>query len=94
MDLTTFGINDGYSEAIIRGLRSSFLTEANYNQLKNCNNLQEVKSIMEETDYKEYLQSEPSDMSIPQMLEKLRKKLADEIDYVAAQSVGDLSNFI
>jgi hypothetical protein len=49
---------------------------------------------MEETDYKEYLQSEPSDMSIPQMLEKLRKKLADEIDYVAAQSVGDLANFI
>lgn len=52
MDLTTFGINDGYSEGILRGLRSSFLTEAQYNQLKNCNSFNELKATLEDTDYK------------------------------------------
>lgn len=28
------------------------------------------------------------------MIEKLRKKLSDEIDYIAAQSVGPLYDFI
>jgi len=28
MDLALFAINDGYAEAIVRGLRSNFLTEA------------------------------------------------------------------
>jgi len=28
MDLCVFGIDDGYAEAIIRGLRASFLSEA------------------------------------------------------------------
>lgn len=31
MDLSIFAIDDGYAEAIMRGLRASFLTEAQYN---------------------------------------------------------------
>ena len=31
MELSTFSINDGYAEAILRGLRSSFLKENDYN---------------------------------------------------------------
>ena len=30
MELATFAINDGFVEAILRGLRSSFLTESQY----------------------------------------------------------------
>lgn len=94
MDLTTFGINDGYSEAILRGLRSSFLSETTYNQLKNCSSFVELKAQLEDTDYKEYLQGETGELTIPKLIEKLRKKLADEIDYIAAQSVGPLGEFI
>jgi len=28
MDLSVFSVDDGYAEAIMRGLRASFLTEA------------------------------------------------------------------
>lgn len=45
MELATFAINDGFSEAILRGLRSSFLTEGQYSQMKNCNNLSELKTV-------------------------------------------------
>lgn len=30
MDLTVFAINDGFAEAILRGLRASFITQSQY----------------------------------------------------------------
>ena len=33
-ELLTFNINEGYTEAVIRGLRKSFLTDDDYNALK------------------------------------------------------------
>lgn len=46
MELTYFAIDDGYAEGILRGLRSTFLTETQYNQMKNCQNLAELKTVM------------------------------------------------
>jgi len=45
MELTSFSIDDGYPEAIVRGLRSSFLNELQYNSMKNCQNLGELKTV-------------------------------------------------
>jgi hypothetical protein len=45
MEMTTFAIESGYAEGILRGLRSSFLTEQQYMQVKNCTNLGELKSV-------------------------------------------------
>lgn len=39
MELTLFAINDGYAEAVIRGLRSGFLTPDIYEALKGTNSL-------------------------------------------------------
>jgi V-type H+-transporting ATPase subunit d len=55
MELMTFAINDGYAEAILRGLRSSFLTEAHYTQMKQCNSLSELKTFLEDTDYAPFI---------------------------------------
>ena len=46
MELCVFAPDDGYAEAIIRGLRASFLSEAHYNQMKNCSTLAELKSVL------------------------------------------------
>ena len=51
MDLSFFGINDGYAEAIVRGLRSNLISEPIYNQMKSCNTAGELKAMLEETDY-------------------------------------------
>lgn len=54
MELTTFAINDGFAEAILRGYRSSFLTEQHYNQIKGLKSLQDLVHYLDnETDYKE-----------------------------------------
>ena len=36
-------INDGYVEALVRGYRSGLLTAADYNNLSQCENLDDVK---------------------------------------------------
>ena len=45
MEFSYFAINDGFTEAICRGLRSGFLTEEDYAKLKNSNNLQDFKTV-------------------------------------------------
>lgn len=57
MDLTWFCVDDGFAEAIMRGLRAGFLSEAQYNQMKNCASLPELKSFLEETDYQVNMES-------------------------------------
>ena len=36
MSAVTFNIDDGFPEAIVRGLRKGFLRDEVYNQLKSC----------------------------------------------------------
>lgn len=45
MELAIFAIDNGYAEGIIRGFRASFFSEAQYTQIKNCSNLEELKSV-------------------------------------------------
>ncbi|KAL4463023.1 hypothetical protein ABPG72_022230 [Tetrahymena utriculariae] len=94
MDLTVFAVDDGFAEAILRGLRASFITQTQYTQMKTSNNLQDLKSHLEETDYANYLQNDVLELTIPLLRQKLKKKLADELDYIQAQSVGKLNEFI
>jgi len=44
-DLIFFNIQDGYSEALLRALRKTVLTDTNYISLRSCNNLKEIKAV-------------------------------------------------
>jgi hypothetical protein len=54
-NLTTFNIQHGYAEALLRGMRSSFLKDADYHHLTQCETLDDVKLNLTETDYAEAL---------------------------------------
>lgn len=45
MEFTNFAVDDGYPEAMVRGFRSSFLTEEVYNTLKNAKDIGEFKLV-------------------------------------------------
>lgn len=53
-EMMYFNVDDGYAEAMIRSLRKGILTEDVYTQLKSCNNLNEFKLVLEDTDYGPY----------------------------------------
>ena len=43
-DMNTFNVQHGYSEALIRGYKSGFLTENEYRHITQCENLDGEKS--------------------------------------------------
>lgn len=92
--MSTFAIENGYAEGIIRGFRASFFGDAQYNQIRNCQNLEELKSFLEDTDYGSYLLTDNPNISVAMMRSKLKKKLADEIEYTCANSTGMLVEFL
>ena len=80
-DLVFFNVDDGYTEALLRGFRKSILGEQQYAALRNTSNLKDFKSVLIDTDYSDYVKDyTETDTSALKML--LKKKLADEIDQV------------
>ena len=53
----TFNIHGGYLEAIVRGHRAGLLTTADYNNLCQCENLDDIKMHLSATKYGSYLQN-------------------------------------
>ena len=50
-DLTSFNIQHGFAEALVRGMRSSFLVDQDYHHLTQCETLDDVRLNLTETDY-------------------------------------------
>jgi len=51
MGLSDFNIAHGYTESIVRGMRSSFLSPSDYHHLTQCETLEDCKMNLGETDY-------------------------------------------
>ena len=49
----TFNILHGFPEALVRGMRSSFLKDSDYHHLTQCESLDDVRLNMTESDYNE-----------------------------------------
>ena len=92
-DLVLFNVDDGYSEALLRGFRKSILGDQQYTALRNATNLKDFKAVLIDTDYSDYVKDyTETDTSALKML--LKKKLADEIDQVQSVAGPDLDKFI
>ena len=54
-DMASFNILHGFTEALVRGMRSSFLADADYHHLTQCETLDDVRLNLSETDYADAL---------------------------------------
>lgn len=92
-DMTTFNMLHGFAEGMLRGLRSGFLLDSEYNHLSQCETLEDFKMNLQETDYGQLLANEP--VITPKIVEqKLVEKLVAEFSYIRANSVEPLSTFM
>jgi len=87
MELSLFNVNHGFTEAVVRGLRSGFLSPEDYRRLGNSDTLEDMRSSLEETDYGTFLQDEPSPLLVSTVSKKCYEKLSDEFNYLKAQTV-------
>ena len=94
MSMIDFNVDDGFPEAIVRSLRKGFLKEEVYNQLKQCQNLNEFKLVLEDTDYGPYIMAEQSPIEIVVLKKRCKEKLMGEIEYIMGQSVEPLTSFL
>ena len=67
--MATFNIHHAYPEALVRGMRSSFLKDSDYHHLTQCETLDDVRLNLSETDYAEPLADMPTLM--PSSLQKV-----------------------
>jgi len=92
-DFTTFNIRHGFTEALVRGMRCSFLKDQDYNHLIQCETLDDVRLNLTETDYADSIADFNS--LTPNMLQKAAiEKLVSEFKYLRTQSVEPLSTFL
>lgn len=91
--LTDFNIHHGFIEALIRGMRCSFLKDADYHHITQCENLEDVKLNLSETDYADAVADmavlTPSDLQAAAI-----QKLVTEFKYVRTQAVEPLATFL
>jgi len=87
-------VNHGFSEAVLRGLRSGFLGPEDYRRLSTSDTIDDMRSALEETDYGTFLQDEPSPILVSTVSKRCYEKLADEFRYIKAQSVEPLTTFL
>jgi len=91
--LADFNIQHGFVEALIRGMRCSFLSDPDYHHITQCENLEDVKLNLSETDYADAVADmavlTPSDFQAAAI-----QKLVTEFKYVRTQAVEPLSTFL
>ncbi|CAM8987629.1 unnamed protein product [Rhodiola kirilowii] len=90
----TFNIHGGYLEAIVRGHRAGLLTAADYNNLCQCETLDDIKMHLSATEYGPYLQNEPSPLHTTTIVEKCTLKLVDDYKHMLCQATEPLSTFL
>jgi V-type H+-transporting ATPase subunit d len=89
-----FNIDDGGLEAQVHGYRAGLLTQTDYNNLTECDNLDDMKMHLSSTDYGNFLQNEPSPLNSGVITEKATEKLVREFNELRFHAVDPLSTFL
>lgn len=92
-DLCTFNILHGFPEALVRGMRSSFLKDSDYHHLTQCETLDDVRLNMTESDYSECI-ADSATMTPASLQKSAIQKLVTEFKYLRTQAVEPLSTFL
>eukprot|EP01098_Paradermamoeba_levis_P007034 TRINITY_DN2925_c0_g1_i3.p1 TRINITY_DN2925_c0_g1~~TRINITY_DN2925_c0_g1_i3.p1 ORF type:complete len:374 (-),score=139.43 TRINITY_DN2925_c0_g1_i3:199-1182(-) len=92
--MTLFNIADGYLDGILRGYRSGIMRAADYSNLTQCEQLDDLKMHLSSTDYGDFLADEPSPLHTTTIFERATKKLVDEFNHIKVQAVEPLSTFL
>lgn len=87
--MSTFNILHGFPEALIRGMRNSFLGDSDYHHLTQCDTLEDVKLNLTESDYAESLADlgaiTPNQLQ-KAAIEKVRER--EDMDFQFTRSFG------
>lgn len=82
---TSFNIKDGFVDAILRGYKGGLLTSIDYNNLSQCESLEDIKLHLQSTDYGPHIQNEPSPLQTSVIVNRCTEKLVQEFNHLREQ---------
>lgn len=94
LEAVTFNIKDGFLEAIVRGYKSGFLSVADYNNLSQCESLDDIKLNLTATDYGPLLANEASPLHTTTIVDRCTQKLVNDWHYMRCQADEPLATFL
>lgn len=89
-----FNVDCGYFEGLIRGIKDTIIKHSDYENLVQCETLEDVKLNLQNTDYAGYLTSESSSITPAFIDSRLRDKLVLEFLHIRNQARAPLSTFL
>lgn len=87
-------MEDGYMEAICRGMWGGLLKQSDYLNLVQCETLEDVKIHLGNTDYGNFLQNEPAPLTSAVIADKLTEKMVEEFQYLRSHAGEPLATFL
>ncbi|TIB30307.1 hypothetical protein E3P86_03529 [Wallemia ichthyophaga] len=93
-EMLFFNVQNGYLEGIIRGYKAGLLTQSNYSNLQQCDNLEDLRMQLSATDYGNFLSNETLPLSTSTISQKSSQTLVDEFNYVKSNASEPLSTFL
>jgi len=94
MEALFFNVSGGYLEGIIRGYKSGILNASQYNNLTQCETLEDLRMQLSATDYGNFLANEPLPLSTSTIADKATQILIDQFTYIRNNCVEPLSKFL
>ncbi|XP_039610234.1 V-type proton ATPase subunit d 2-like [Polypterus senegalus] len=89
-----FNVNNGYLEGLVRGFKGGILKQADYQNLVQCETLEDMKLHLQSTDYGNFLSNETGSLTVSIIDDKLKEKLLTEFHYFRNHSFEPLSTFL
>uniref|UniRef100_A0A665TRV6 Uncharacterized protein n=1 Tax=Echeneis naucrates TaxID=173247 RepID=A0A665TRV6_ECHNA len=74
----SFNVDHGYLEGLVRGMKAGILTQTEYNNLAQCDTLDDMKLHLQSTDYGKLLSSSEDNLTVSLVDTKLRENLVTE----------------
>ncbi|WVR03200.1 hypothetical protein IAU60_000191 [Kwoniella sp. DSM 27419] len=94
MEALGFNISAGFLEGVVRGYKGALLTQGNYHNLTQCENLEDFRLQLSSTDYGNFLANEPLPLSTATIADKATEKLVAEFNYLRTNAVEPLATFM
>ncbi|XP_072297325.1 V-type proton ATPase subunit d 1-like [Eucyclogobius newberryi] len=89
-----FNTDHGYLEGLLRGMKAGILTQRDYQNLAQCDTLDDIKLHLQSTDYGKLLSSADQDLCVSLIDSKLRENLASEFSCLRSNALPQLSTFM
>ncbi|KAM3604803.1 uncharacterized protein V6R79_016354 [Siganus canaliculatus] len=91
----SFNVDHGYLEGLVRGLKAGILTRADYQNLAQCDTLEDMKLHLQTTDYGKLLSSSSEEeLTVSLVDRKLRENLVTEFNCLRSNALPPLSTFL